>query len=182
MKIFFDLDDTLIHSVHGGNNKNRVYRKFEGDGSYGSILRPTAFDLLNFARSIDKSPAIITTATRDWADTWNEAFELGFTEIYSREDFIDSINADCGRVSTFWNGNCLNINNFVVIDNYFWNDESPTHKMQFIHGKPVEERWITIKEFTGISNKQWIQADTKHIDEIQKKILEISQKSVDIDK
>lgn len=179
MKIFFDLDDTLIHSIHGGNNRNRIYRRFVGDGSYGSIVRPTAYELLSFARFIDPSPAMITTATRDWADEWNETFDFGFTEIYSREDFMNTVSADYGRSYSIWNGKCLNINDFVIIDNYEWDDSSPIMKQQFIHGEPVRERWVTIKEFSGITNKDWVTADKKHINEIQKKIIELSKKSVD---
>ena len=181
MRIFFDLDDTLIHSQRGGQNKHRIYRRFEGDGSYGSILRPTAKDLIAYAKTIDPNPAMITTAVREWAETWNEVFELGFTEIYAREDFLIDVWGNYGHKHEEVLGN-LNIEDAVIIDNYPHSFEHPQQKQRFVFGHVCQERWIQINEFFGLTKDDWVNKDKKHIAEIQEKIERIYEKGIDREK
>ena len=88
MRIFLDLDDTLIYSVYRKHKKGYTSAKFAGDGLYSSILRPIAHEMISFAKSIDPDASILSTATMDWIQHWNKEFNLGFSDdqMYARDD------------------------------------------------------------------------------------------------
>ena len=52
MKIFLDLDDTLIFSVFRGRNKEYEWHTFVDGDVCGSKLRAISKDLIEFCRSI----------------------------------------------------------------------------------------------------------------------------------
>jgi len=94
MKIFIDLDDTLIkslslHEIPGYLRPEEWVGVF-GDELYLSEVRLSGYKLLDFCRRIDKNVNLLTTATREWAEYWNKVFDLGFKkeEIISRYDFL----------------------------------------------------------------------------------------------
>lgn len=173
MRIFLDLDDTLIHSVRGGHNKNRIYRKFTGDGRYGSIARYIGYDLIQFCRMIDPDTSMLTTATRDWAEEWNAVFEFGFDSehIYSREDYTMETSRPYSGYVVDWNGECLDVSHGVIVDNYDAYDPSPKIKMNFVFGKFCPDNWIQIREFDGRNSGDVKCVEENELDYIQKQIL-----------
>ena len=101
---------------------------------------------------------LLTTASKDWAKRWSDAFDMGFDldHIYSREDFTHEVSAAYGMTRPVWNGKSLNLDNACIIDNLSvsekWNP-SPHQKMQFIFGEDYDddklEKWIKITTFHG---------------------------------
>lgn len=169
-QIFFDLDDTLIYSTwNPGSEKYTCTRKFNGE-IYGSIERPMAKQMIEFARSIDPNPKIITTATREWAEHWNEVFEFGFDTIYSREDFTKTSKKIYGGEVVDNNSNCLNVERGCIIDNYLWTDPSPIHKMKFVFGRVDARYWIHLKPFTGVTNEEYKIEDQKRFEKLKMEI------------
>jgi hypothetical protein len=173
MKIFLDLDDTLIHSVYGVGNSKRTYATF-AEGSYGSIYRSISPELIQFCRNIDPDTSIVTTATYDWVETWNDVFNMGFAkhQMYSRDDFTSETHMDYGRTIVDWNKKSLNLKEFVIVDNYDIHDKwnpSSKHKMCFLGGPNYDAgNWINIKPFTGINDDSQINI----LQEIKNKITE----------
>jgi hypothetical protein len=140
--------------------------------TYSSIERPIAKEMLEFAKTIDPKLKMITTAVREWAEAWNEAFDFGFEEIYSREDFTQTTSRIYGGEATDNNDECLNIECGCIIDNYRWNDPSPMHKMQFVFGEAKKEYWIHLQAFSGHTDERWKTADLKRLDQMKKDVEE----------
>jgi hypothetical protein len=185
MRIFLDLDDTLIHSVYNHkNNKNRTYIQFKDDGRYGSVERPIAKDLIQFARSIDPDVSILTTATMDWAMAWSNVFQFGFDEnhIYDRHAFTTWRTSIYGGTDIIWNEKSLNLKHAVIVDNNHLinlHDASPIHKMNFLFGEDFDdENWIHMRAFDGNVSADALKADERALDLTQKKILERVEKSL----
>ena len=87
--IFVDLDETLIHCNPWNDEPTEGSKTvtIEHNDTYRAVLRPGALELLKVLRGI--APCyILTAATKDYAEGWNEAFGLGFdkSEIYHRGD------------------------------------------------------------------------------------------------
>lgn len=91
MRVYVDLDDTLIHAVYGlGRGKGKRTVIDAGDGElYHSLLRPSAHRFLEELRG-DGEVFMLTTATKKYAGAHNKAFSLGFSEdeIVAREDYL----------------------------------------------------------------------------------------------
>ncbi|MBV6499175.1 MAG: hypothetical protein CJBNEKGG_01626 [Prosthecobacter sp.] len=78
--IFFDLDETLIHSVLAEEGGGECPAGATVFGPYHSWMRPCAFDLLKAARSIGVPTFLCTTSERRYASGLSKLFDLGFAE------------------------------------------------------------------------------------------------------
>jgi hypothetical protein len=174
-QIFIDLDDTLIYSMWNPTSKRYTSTKKFGE-RYGSVTRPIAYELLEFAKTIDPNPKMITTAAREWAEHWNEVFEFGFDTIYSREDFTQTTTRVYGGEAVENTGDCLNVERGCIIDNYHWDDPSPIHKMNFTFGEVRQESWIHLAPFTGHTNVDFKLADQKRFERMKQEINELCMK------
>jgi FMN phosphatase YigB (HAD superfamily) len=91
-KIFFDLDETLLHTeVNNDPGQECFVHKFDGsDKTYYTIFRPSALSLLAFARELvgNENVYALTTGTRDYAERLNEVGKFGWSneQIIARED------------------------------------------------------------------------------------------------
>ena len=87
-KIYVDLDETLIHArVAGPRPPGKRWRFAFGLEVYDVALRPCAHYLLGCLREIG-CVSLLTTSQHDYAETINEAFGLGFEQLYCREDIF----------------------------------------------------------------------------------------------
>src|SRR6516164_9282866 len=87
-KIYVDLDETLIHARVAGSRPPGKRRRFAfGLEVYDVALRPCARYLLGCLREIG-CVSLLKTSRRDYAEKINEAFGLGFEELYCREDIF----------------------------------------------------------------------------------------------
>ena len=87
-KIYVDLDETLVHARVAGQRSPGKRRRFAfGLEVYDVAIRPCAHYLLGRLREIG-CVSLLTTSQRDYAEKINEAFRLGFEELYCREDIF----------------------------------------------------------------------------------------------
>lgn len=88
-RIFFDLDETLIHSLYNDPNQECIKFSLE-DGLYYTIVRPSAKEVVKFAQELVgvENVYILTAATKDYAIEIVNKGDLGIDEknIFSRED------------------------------------------------------------------------------------------------
>lgn len=198
MRIFLDLDDTLIYTLRGEpKNIHDISRlksiTFELDGCCNSVYRAIAPELISFCRSIDPDTSIITTATKEWAEAWSNAFDMGFDSehIYARHDYTEEekIPSMPGFTRVVWNGNSLHLKSACIIDNYDIRDmwiPSPDQKMKFVFGPRYREYqnkmdgWITIPPFEGINQNHPKQPDLEALEQqtltkIKEKIEKLSK-------
>src|SRR6516162_10051036 len=87
-KIYVNLDETLFHARVAGPRSPGRRRCFAfGLEVYDVALRPCAHYLLGWLREIG-CVSLLTTGQRDYAEKINEAFGLGFEQLYCREDIF----------------------------------------------------------------------------------------------
>jgi hypothetical protein len=88
-RIFWDADETLIHTALRKPDQNHVSFALD-DGMYYTIIRPCSKALIDFSRELVGADRvhILTTATRDYAQEVNRLADWGFKneDIFSRED------------------------------------------------------------------------------------------------
>lgn len=140
--VFVDLDECLISANYlygGGAPKDSKTIRLD-DGPYWARLRPGAKALLATLRA--KYPTfMLTAATGDYANSWNEVFELGFkeTDIYSRED-------------TYGGTIYKPIGQCYLIDNLPETADNSVDKIRFLSSiGPV--MYIQIKQYNGYPNQ-----------------------------
>jgi hypothetical protein len=89
-KIFWDMDETLIHSSSGNKPDGNYVEIKVGNDVYYTSIHPHAKDLINYSRQLvgcDKV-FILTTSTSGYALKVNEEAEFGFKpdKIISQKD------------------------------------------------------------------------------------------------
>ena len=90
-KIFWDIDETLIHtSFHEPDQKHISFALEDDLSMYYTIIRPCSNRLIEFSRELvgADNVHILTTATRDYAQEVNRQAGWGFKneDIFTRED------------------------------------------------------------------------------------------------
>jgi len=89
-KIFWDIDETLIHTLLDDPKQNHVQFSLGDSFTYHTIIRPCSHELIRFSRELvgKENVHILTTATRDYAQKVNELAGWGFDpkDIFARED------------------------------------------------------------------------------------------------
>jgi len=90
-KIFWDIDETLIHTTIRNPEQDHFKFTLEDDfATYHTILRPCSNRLIEFSRELvgADNVHILTTSTRDYAREVNRQAGWGFKneDIFSRED------------------------------------------------------------------------------------------------
>lgn len=146
--IYVDLDETLIHAIHGfGRNPGkRTPVAFEGVEKYHTLLRPAAPKMLGAFRALGRV-RMLTTATREYAQTHNEIFGLGFEkdDIVAREDYVCKIQLAYGSQ---WDTAGKDADpSAILVDNLPGTDENARLKIQYL-GIP-KGNYIQIRAFDG---------------------------------
>lgn len=145
-RIFFDLDETLLHTqVNHDPEQECSVHKFDHPSNitYYTIMRPCAVSLIKFARLLigKENVYVLTASTKEYARLMNKIGHLGFdhSHIISRET-IDDHN---------WRGECHHLANplNVLIDNLpFSLNTSKTSIMNVL-----ESRYIHVNDYYGVN-------------------------------
>lgn len=153
-RIFFDIDETLIHTSTHDPKQNHVKFNLEDDPcTYHTIIRPCSHALIEFARELvgKENVFILTTSTEDYANKVNELAGWGFdpANIFPRE----MIQKHSYKTSMMYGGGgsatlahtYANRNN-VLIDNLppRYNDA----KMDLIG--ITDENYLKIRDYYGV--------------------------------
>lgn len=146
--IFFDIDETLIHSFYEKPHENLgdyITLKFTEGSDLYTIIRPCSKELVKFARDLVGSERvfILTTSIREYAEQVNAGAGWGFRndQIFTREDLREK-NSTPHPV--------LADPNNVIIDNLppRYNDS----KMTFIGIRP--SRYMQIQDYYGVNHPE----------------------------
>lgn len=171
-RIFFDIDETLIHTPYYEPNQDCLSFILEKDMSemrhlakrfplaeepptaYYTIVRPCAQRLIDFARSLvgKENVHILTTATRNYAQKVNELAGWGFNneDIFSREDLEAHSHAlvgACGHNSHIYDPHIYAHPKNVIIDNLPKVDNPD--KVGFIGIWNKLENYLKIHDYLG---------------------------------
>lgn len=150
--IYFDLDESLIHTVLREPNQSHV--KFVLDGTaYYTLIRPCAKELIEFARSlvgVDKV-FILTAATLDYAKEVNRLGDFGFEHknIIAREELSKYSYYGAYGGTCYVDREDASIYN-VLIDNLEPRyNESKTCPIGISH--KYKERYLHVKDYYGVN-------------------------------
>lgn len=89
-RIYWDIDETLIHTEMRPPNQEHIVLALENGDLYYTMIRPCAARLIEFSRKLVGSDRvhILTTSTRDYAQEVNRlaGWEFKNEDIFPRED------------------------------------------------------------------------------------------------
>jgi len=169
MKIFWDIDETLIHSRTFKSSTYEANFKFRLMGqTYHTCVRPCSKGLIEFSRQLvgKDNVFILTAATLKYALRINEKAEWGFTrnQILSRETmewYSTKVSGMYGDSSTQVSPHPLADKSNVLIDNL------PPHynreKIALIGSINPETNYYEVKDyFGGDSDESIFEADVKN--------------------
>lgn len=157
-RIYFDIDETLIHTVMRDPNQEHIVLALD-DALYYTIVRPCAKTLIDFARDLVGADRvhILTTATRDYAQEVNRLAGWGFKneDIFSREDIAShfrSFPAAYGGCHTECDAHIYAHKDNVIIDNL--RPRENERKITFIGiNGTYEKNYLKIDDYYGVEFK-----------------------------
>jgi hypothetical protein len=92
-KVFWDIDETLIHTSLKPYNANAIHFKLGGENYYVKV-RDCSNELIDFSRNLVgvENVYILTAATRDYAHKINDLakWEFSLENIFTREDIFEN--------------------------------------------------------------------------------------------
>ena len=168
MKIFWDIDETLIHSrtTPSKRYKHSIEFRLASGEEFYTCVRPCSKALIEYSRSLvgEENVHILTAAAFDYAKEISRLAEWGFTDenIFSRETMkkysieIPSLYGSSRVVSRHHFAN----KNNVLIDNLLpsWNDEKTT-----LMGINPQTHYLKVEDYMGDNSDEDIFADiAKH--------------------
>lgn len=154
-RIFWDIDETLIHTVLQKPNQDHVSFSLD-DGMYYTMIRPCSKALIDFSRELVGADRvhILTTATRDYAQEVNRLAGWGFKneDIFSREDQSSHLH----RFALAYGGSREECDphiyahkNNVIIDNLPARQNFT--KIEFIGiSKTYQDNYLRINDYYGV--------------------------------
>lgn len=151
-RIFWDIDETLIHTEISpfGEGYNDVKFTLEDDEHYYTIIRPCSHSLIAFSRELvgAENVFILTTSTHDYANEINRIAGWNFDtrQILTRE-YIRS-HAVLGAYGGTYTGRC----EFAHRDNVLIDNLPPrqnTSKIELI-GLETLNRYFKITDYYGV--------------------------------
>ena len=154
-RIFFDIDETLIHTSIRPFEEGVKYEHFvlpDDSTNYYTIIRPCAKALIDFSRDLigADNVYILTTSTKDYANRINELAGWGFEtdHIIAREDIASHSfpNAYSGMATC---AHAIAHKDNVLIDNLPSRyNESKTSLIGI--GTTVETNYKQIRDYYGV--------------------------------
>jgi hypothetical protein len=166
-RIFWDLDECLLHSAFGGPAPGAAKSYTLGDGyTYHTICRPVAKQVIEFSRDLigKENVFVLTTSTEEYAKNINRLFDFGFSEdqIFHRADIrghSQSYPGAYGATHTFFKEHALADIENVLIDNLPPRENEEKCSMMGIKDK---DRYLQIQDYYGknLGNDSFV-ADVK---------------------
>ncbi len=168
MKIFWDIDETLINSrlAPSKRYKHSIEFRLRSGEEFYTCVRPCSKALIEYSRSLvgDENVHILTAAAFDYAKKISSMAAWGFSDenIFSRETMhkysieIPSLYGSSRVVSPHPYEN----KNNVLIDNLLpsWNDEKTT-----LMGINPQTHYLKVEDYMGDNSDEDIFADiVKH--------------------
>ena len=166
-RIFFDLDETLLHTIVGNHPNQECYtHKDNSRESYFTIFRPDARDLISFARELvgKENVYILTAATRSYAHELNSAgcFDFDHDHIFAREDqdrYAHKVQLAYGSDYIYAENKDIADPENVLIDNL--PERYNEGKCSFIGMRDIS-RYIKVNDYYG-ANGSWVAAETERV-------------------
>lgn len=151
-RIFWDIDETLIHTSLGKFEEgyNDVEFTLPDDPyTYYTVIRPCSHDLIKFSRNLvgAENVCILTTSTPDYAREINRiaGWEFPHNQIYTRDDLHEHrYSTAYGGYTTLANKEVSDPNN-VLIDNLPIRENA--NKCSFIGID--SDRYLRIRDYYG---------------------------------
>lgn len=153
-KIFFDLDECLIHTeLREPTQKHISFCLDDYGGTYYSIVRPCAKRLIEFARNLigAENVFILTAAIKPYACEINRLAEFGFPEdqILSREDINNHYFATAYGGGSILASQHAHVDN-VLIDNL--EGRYNQDKVSFIGiWRSLDTNYLKIRDYYGVN-------------------------------
>lgn len=156
-RIYWDIDETLIHTEMRPPNQEHIILDLDDGELYYTIVRPCAKDLIQFSRDLvgEDRVHILTTATRDYALEVNRLAGWGFKPeyIFAREDQANHRRG----FSTAYGGYHFEVDphiyahkDNVLIDNLPRRENQV--KIGFIGiGKTEDTNYLKIRDYYGVN-------------------------------
>jgi hypothetical protein len=156
-KIFWDIDETLIHTTIRDPKQDHFKFTVKNDFStYHTIVRPCSHDLIEFSRELvgAKNVHILTTSLRDYARKVNRLANWGFKnkDIFCREDLKENTVRiggvyGCDEIT---NPHAFADPNNVLIDNLRPRDN--WRKVSFIGiSSTYHTNYLDVKDYYGVN-------------------------------
>lgn len=149
LKVFFDLDETLIHTEFKSYDPRCKVISLS-DGDYFFRIKPDAIDAINVACELvgRENVYILTVATRDYAKAILKISEFGipFDRLFAREDLADCcVNTSFGASTTlphvdFEKTRNILIDNLPAIGNF--------HKVAFLNMDTDD--YMNVRDYFGV--------------------------------
>jgi hypothetical protein len=157
-RIFWDIDETLIHTTLRKPNQKHVSFSLD-DGMYYTFIRPCSKALIDFSRELVGADRvhILTTATRDYAREVNRLADWGFKneDIFSREEIAKhfrSFPAAWGGYHNECDPHIYAHKDNVIIDNL--RPRENERKIAFIGiNSTYETNYLKINDYYGVEYK-----------------------------
>jgi hypothetical protein len=154
-RIFWDIDETLIHTVLRKPDQDHVSFSLD-DGMYYTFIRPCSKALIDFSRELVGTDRvhILTTATRDYAREVNRLAGWGFKneDIFSREDqagHMRRFSLAYGKSHEECDPHIYAHKNNVIIDNL--PPRQNFNKIEFIGiGNTHQDNYLKINDYYGV--------------------------------
>jgi hypothetical protein len=155
-RIYFDIDETLIHTCLTPPKQEHVTLNLGNHGTYYTIIRPSAKRCIEYARSLVgvSNVHILTTATRAYANKVNDlaGWKFNQQDIFTREDLADhTVKSGWGGVAPL--AHAYAHPNNVIIDNLPKRENCA--KISFIGiDETQNENYLKIPDYYGVEYEE----------------------------
>ena len=152
-KVFWDIDETLIHTFLSEPKQKHVRFALEFGGVYYTVIRPCSKSLIEFSRELvgAENVFILTSATKDYAREVNRLAEWGFPDdhIIAREEIEDH------RYSTAYGGSHTVASKHASLDNVLIDNLEPRYngdKISYLGiWQSLDTNYLKITDYYGVN-------------------------------
>lgn len=151
-KIFFDLDECILHTLLNNPNQEHIQFTLPNDeNTYYTIIRPCAQKLIDYARELvgKDNVYILTTSTTDYANTINEKAGWGFERdhIIAREEIQRHLIPTAYGGSAYIEKEGIAHKDNVLIDNLPYRQNMGKVTLIGIN----EDRYLKVRDYYGVN-------------------------------
>jgi hypothetical protein len=174
-RIFFDLDETLFHTIVGGSPPEQEHFEHWCEVNVGlrmfTIFNPLAYPLLEHARNLvgNENVLVLTSSLRFYAERLCERGGYGFRsdQIFTREDLHEHRYSGAYGMGYTIPGNLADENN-VLIDNLPPREND--QKIVYLGIRDWRNRYIQVRDYFGVNfpNDSWADDIIEKLNELHK--------------